>query len=70
MARVATNKPTRTWQEIAAEASKETDPEKLLALTAELERAFEKRDQSLEVPTEAFINETIARKQTIPDNNQ
>ena len=64
-------KPTRTWQEIAAEASKETDPEKLLALTAELERAFEERDESLKVPTtESFVNRTIAQKQNVRDNNQ
>jgi hypothetical protein len=38
---------TRTWQEIAAEAAKETDPEKLLALSAELCRALEERDKTL-----------------------
>jgi hypothetical protein len=35
----------RTWQEIAAEASREKDPEKLLKLTKELERALDERDK-------------------------
>lgn len=39
--------PLRSWQEIAEEASKEQDPEKLLRLTQELERALDKRDEDL-----------------------
>ena len=41
----------RTWQEIAADASKEKDSQKLMALTEELERAFEERDKALHPPT-------------------
>jgi hypothetical protein len=37
----------RSWQEIAEEASKEIDPEKLLKLTHELEDALDKRDKEL-----------------------
>jgi hypothetical protein len=37
-------KPARSWQEIAAEASREKDPQRLIQLTQELERAFEERD--------------------------
>jgi hypothetical protein len=40
-------KPTRLWQEIAAEAAKETDSEKLIALAVELDLALEARDQAL-----------------------
>ena len=40
-------KPTRTWQEVAAEAAKEMDSEKLLALAIELERALEAQDKAL-----------------------
>jgi hypothetical protein len=35
----------RTWQEIAEEASREKDPEKLIVLTAELERVLAERDK-------------------------
>jgi hypothetical protein len=38
-------KTTRDWQQIAAEASKEKDPKKLLQLTKELERALDERDK-------------------------
>ncbi len=38
-------KSTRTWQEIAAEAYKEQDTQKLLDLTAELEHALGERDE-------------------------
>ena len=38
-------KPTRTWQEIAPEASKEKDLERLLKLTEELQRALDRRNQ-------------------------
>ena len=40
-------KPTRPWQEIAAEASQEQDSKKLRALVAELEAALEERDKVL-----------------------
>ena len=40
-------RPVRTWQEIAAEASREKDPKKLMELTHELERALEERDAKL-----------------------
>jgi hypothetical protein len=36
----------RTWQDIAAEATKETDPEKLRKLAEELKRALDERDGS------------------------
>lgn len=35
--------PARRWREIAAEASRERDPQRLLKLTEELERALEER---------------------------
>jgi hypothetical protein len=38
---------SRTWQEIAAEAAKEKDPQKLNQLTAELDSALEERDKIL-----------------------
>ena len=41
---------TRTWQEITAEAAKETDPKKLTVLAAELDRALEERDKALHKP--------------------
>jgi hypothetical protein len=34
-------KPKRSWQEIAAEAAREQDPQRLLELTQELERALD-----------------------------
>jgi uncharacterized membrane protein (DUF106 family) len=42
----------RTWQEIAEEASREKDPEKLQKLTEELERALDARRKELH-PEEA-----------------
>ena len=36
-----TNKTVRTWQEIAEEASRELDPQKLQQLCKELERALD-----------------------------
>jgi hypothetical protein len=41
---------TRTWQEIAAEAAKEKDSEKLIKLAAELDLALEERDKALHKP--------------------
>jgi hypothetical protein len=41
------NKPTRTWQQIAEEASREQDPEKLRGLAKELERALDERRRKL-----------------------
>ena len=40
-------KPSRPWQEIAAEASREEDPKRLLKLTRELELALDERDKQL-----------------------
>jgi hypothetical protein len=41
---------TRTWQEIAAQAAKETDTEKLIKLAVELDLALEERDKVLHKP--------------------
>jgi hypothetical protein len=40
-------KPTRDWREIAAEAAKEKNEEKLYVLMDELERALDERDRLL-----------------------
>jgi len=40
-------KPVRSWQEIAEEASREHDPEKLQKLSKELERALDERVKRL-----------------------
>jgi len=40
-------KGVRTWQEIASDASREKDPQKLKALAQELEQAFVERDAKL-----------------------
>ena len=40
-------KPIRPWQEIAEEASHETDSTKLAQLSEELVRALEERDRKL-----------------------
>jgi hypothetical protein len=40
-------KPIRDWREIAAEAAKEKDEEKLHLLMDELERALDERDRLL-----------------------
>ena len=40
-------RPPRQWQEIAEEASHETNPEKLTILAKELERALAIRDEKL-----------------------
>ncbi|HZQ67570.1 MAG TPA: hypothetical protein VFA68_03535 [Terriglobales bacterium] len=37
----------RSWQEIAEEAYREKDPNKLLQLTRELTEALERRDKSM-----------------------
>jgi hypothetical protein len=36
----------RTWQDIAAEATKETDPKKLMEIIEELCGALKKRDEA------------------------
>lgn len=41
------NKPNRTWREIAEEASREQDSEKLQRLAEELERALDERRRKL-----------------------
>jgi hypothetical protein len=40
-----TSKRVRTWQEIAEEASRELDPQKLKQLCKELERALDDDEQ-------------------------
>jgi hypothetical protein len=49
------NKPLRPWQEIAEEAAREKDPNRLLELSKQLERALEERDKHLnrEIPAKA-----------------
>jgi hypothetical protein len=39
---------SRTWQEIAAEAAKEKDSQKLLELAVELDLALEERDNRMQ----------------------
>ena len=39
------NDPKRPWQEIAEEASRESDPKKLMALAEELDRALREQQQ-------------------------
>ncbi len=41
------DKPKRTWREIAEEASREEDSEKLQKLAEELERALDERRRDL-----------------------
>jgi hypothetical protein len=41
------DKPVRSWQEIAAEAARETDPNRIVELSEELARALEERDRQL-----------------------
>jgi hypothetical protein len=58
-------KSTRTWREIAEEAFREKDREKLLRLTAELEEALAKEARfanSNQTPSE---DETDSRRQSI-----
>jgi hypothetical protein len=38
-------KPTRDWRDIVAEASQETDPEKLYKLSQEMQRALDEWDK-------------------------
>src|SRR5262249_1815468 len=38
-------KPTRDWRDIVAEASKETDPEKIYKLNQEMQRALDEWDK-------------------------
>jgi hypothetical protein len=45
-------KPTRPWQEIAAELTQETEPEKITSLTEELSRALAKQDPLWKPPAE------------------
>lgn len=37
--------PKRSWQDIAQDASRERDPDRLLRLTKELEQALDERDK-------------------------
>ena len=45
LARYPGGKLTRPWQEIAEEASQETNPQKLLTLIEELSRALEEKEE-------------------------
>jgi len=49
-------KPTRDWRDIVAEASKETDPEKLYKLSQEMQRALDEWDKLH--PKAAWLNRT------------
>ena len=40
-------KPTRNWEEIVSDASRERDTEKLRMLAEELERALDERDKRI-----------------------
>jgi hypothetical protein len=46
-------KPSRTWREIAEEASHERDPVRLQKLAKELEQALEQRAQNSTPPSKA-----------------
>jgi len=43
----------KTWEELAAAASTETDPEKLAMILEEIFAALEKRERSLSLPLDA-----------------
>src|SRR5579859_2206882 len=45
-------KPERSWQEIAADAAQEPNPEKLLELSKELEQALDRRRKALHATDE------------------
>ena len=49
----AESKLNRSWQEIAAEASQEQDPKKLVELVEELERALNARDAEMRTASPA-----------------
>ena len=49
----AESKSNRSWQEIAAEASQEQDPKKLVELVEELERALNARDAEMRTASPA-----------------
>jgi hypothetical protein len=67
----AETKPDRSWQEIAAEAAKEIDSQKLLVLAAELVGALEEHYKVPRLLRERTAKETIAQKPTVrPDNPQ
>lgn len=51
----------RSWREIAEEASKEADPEKLLKLTHELEDALDKRDDELRKSVVSIESSSVPR---------
>jgi hypothetical protein len=48
-------RPDRSWQEIASDAAKEKNPERLIELTNELERALDERKKSLRPTTEQTL---------------
>jgi len=47
---------TRTWQEIAAEAAKEKDSQKLIKLAVELDLALEERDKVLHKAAHTIVS--------------
>jgi len=54
------SKTTRPWQEIAAEAAREKDSEKLIKLTQELEQALEERGKKLRSRSEEQVRRKSA----------
>jgi hypothetical protein len=52
----------RNWQDIAADAAKETDPEKLRKLTEELGHVLDKRDGSFSEEKSASASSSIRIK--------
>ncbi|MBV8477455.1 MAG: hypothetical protein JOZ36_12375 [Acidobacteria bacterium] len=53
-------KSTRSWREIAEEASREHDPEKLKKLSEELERALDERAKRLRPQRDPNTNKDVA----------
>lgn len=54
-------KPERSWQEIAADAAHESNPEKLLELSTELALALDLRKKALRA-TDKPINADLKKK--------
>ena len=53
-------KPNRSWQEIAAEAYQERDPERRQQLREELERCLDERAKKISQPTPPRSNKQSA----------
>jgi hypothetical protein len=58
--RVVSEKPNRSWQEIAAEAYQERDPERRQQLSEELERCLDERAKKISQPTPPRSNKQSA----------